>query len=83
MDQKFTTKGSKLLRDSYNKYKKITIMDKTYENAFMTDLLMQLIIDKIEIQSVKVYSPWIEVDTVDDLNACYTTNRIKIIEKNI
>ena len=65
---KFTSKGLKLLKSLYNNYKKNgTIMDKACENAFMTDLLMQLITDKIKIQSVKIYSPWVEVDTVDDL----------------
>ena len=81
---KFTSKGLKLLKSLYNNYKKNgTIMDKACENAFMTDLLMQLITDKIKIQSVKIYSPWVEVDTVDDLNAVYTTKRIKMIEKKI
>lgn len=81
---KFTSKGLKLLKSLYNNYKKNgTIMDKACENAFMTDLLMQLITDKIKIQSVKIYSPWVEVDTVDDLNAVYTTKRIKMIEKKM
>ena len=81
---KFSPEGLRLLRDSFSNYKKNgLIMDKTCENAFMTDLLMQLIVDKIKIQSVKVFSPWIEVDTVDDLHASYTTKRIRMIENNM
>jgi hypothetical protein len=49
------------------------------ENAYMTDLLMQIIYDGIKVQSIPTNSAWVEVDTTNDLESDYTLKRISEI----
>jgi choline kinase len=43
-----------------------TLNGKNFDNAYMTDLLTELISKDIKIQSVPFSDPWIEIDSVDD-----------------
>ena len=79
---KFSNCGIKLLRDSFNRYKKSgSILNKKPETAYMTDLIMQLIKDGVKVQSVPVNFPWVEVDTKEDLTSSYTLQRIAQIDQ--
>ena len=42
----------------------------------MTDLFQALINLGYSVKSVPIYSPWIEIDTVDDYYSAETANRI-------
>ena len=80
---KFSSVGIKALHKSFTQYKKRgSILSKTPEAAYMTDLIMQLIIDGVKVQSVPINFPWIEVDTKEDLISRYTLERILLIEKS-
>ncbi len=78
---KLTSKGVEQLKKVYyealhNKY----LMGKPIEDAYMTDLL-QAVIDKGNpIKSVPIYGEWVEVDTVSDLNAKITLDRLSYID---
>lgn len=77
--------------DGVNQIKKIfhaalksgKLLQKSAENAYMTDLLQAVIDFGKPIMSVPIYDNWIEVDTVDDLESKTTLSRIKLISKQI
>lgn len=52
---------------------------KPVEKAYMTDMLQSLIDDGHRLQSVPVRGAWVEVDTVDDLLASTTLQRLSAI----
>ena len=49
----------------------------------MTDLLQVAIDDNIPVQSVPIFSGWVEVDTVSDLNSPITLQRLNSINNSI
>ena len=49
----------------------------------MTDLLQEMIDQKITINAIPVKGDWIEIDTVDDLKSDITQNRLKRISKKM
>ena len=58
------------------------IAGKSLENAYMTDLLQEMIDRGISVQAVKTSDYWIEVDTVSDLELDVTLARAsKIIDQ--
>jgi NDP-sugar pyrophosphorylase family protein len=53
------------------------LFGKTVENAYMTDILQAVIDSGGLVASVPVYSDWVEVDTVKDLNLKIVSDRLK------
>lgn len=81
---KFSGKGIDSLRSTFFNCKEVdSIMGKSPECAYMTDLLMQLIKEGQFVRSVPVTDTWVEVDTVFDLSADYTRRRIEEIDASL
>ena len=57
----------------------IHYLNKPFKKAFMTDFIQELINRNFEVNFIKMYDPWIEIDTVDDLKSNVTKNRIRDI----
>lgn len=81
---KLTEKGVKSLKNVFNNAKNdISILGKSVENAYMTDLLQATIDAGIPVQGVEINAGWIEVDTVSDLLLEATRDRLQKIRKDI
>ena len=71
---KFSSKGINMLKDCYHKNKKLFTgkpwqqSGRVFEQAYFTDILNQLIVDKQKVAACKVEGGWLEFDTVDDYN---------------
>lgn len=59
-----------------------TLLGKPIEKAYMTDLIQAVINFGYQVQSVPVRGGWVEVDTVDDLLAAVTKERLIQIESS-
>ena len=78
---KFTAKGLEVLSSTFKDgCENGSILDKKPENAYMTDLLMEIVNQGGKIKSVPIRHPWIEIDTTEDLESEVTLERIKSIE---
>ena len=81
---KFTAIGAEALKSVFKEAKqRRQIRGKPVENAYMTDLLQEMIDRGHKIKSVPVHGGWIEVDTVDDLKSGVTRSRLKIIHNSL
>jgi len=81
---KFSGAGLEKMKSLFYEAKKSgKLGDRPVENAYMTDLLQAIIDDGFPIQAVPVNSPWVEVDTVDDLKNEVTKERLSQISKGI
>jgi len=77
---KFSKKGFNILRKIFYDFKNIgTINGKSFDKAYMTDLLQAMIKLDIRIDAVPISGNWIEIDTVDDLNSEITKDRLRNI----
>ena len=67
----FSEKGSKIFVDKYKNLEKIN--NKKFhdapnlENAYVTDMIQELIDDKIKIEPIFINGKWCEIDTVEDI----------------
>ena len=59
------------------------LLGKPVEDAYMTDLMQEVINLKYLVTSIPVHSDWIEVDTVDDLKSAVTLERLQVIENSL
>ena len=82
---KLSAKGITQLKCIFKKLveKNKILFHKPIEKAFMTDLLQVAIDDNIPVQSVPIFSGWVEVDTVSDLNSPITLQRLNSINNSI
>ena len=82
---KLSAKGVTQLKCIFKKLveKNKILLNKPIEKAFMTDLLQVAIDDNIPVQSVPIFSGWVEVDTVSDLNSPITLQRLNSINNSI
>jgi choline kinase len=81
---KFSAQGISQIKEIfYTAIKKGKLLEKAVENAYMTDLLQEVINTSKPIVSVPVNGGWVEVDTVEDLNSHITKKRIKDIAAQI
>lgn len=55
------------------------IQGKPVRNAYMTDLLQEIIDRGYPVQSIPIKDSWVEVDTVEDLESHYTQERVSKI----
>ena len=76
---KLSSKGSIQLKSIFKNLFDNTelVYDKSFENAYMTDLLQVVINKKIPVQSVPIFAGWVEIDTVSDLKSPVTSSRLK------
>ena len=56
---------------------------KPIQNAYLTDLIQQMIDDGIKIKALRTTGVWIEVDTTDDLRSEITLERVKKIKNEL
>ncbi len=77
----------KISKTSINKFVKIyedcenskIINNKDFKNAYMTDFLQELINRSVKINTVDIFDPWIEIDSVDDYKNPETLKRLNQI----
>ena len=79
---KLSAKGVIQIKNTFRKLVENSelLFGKSIENAYMTDLLQVAINENIPVQSVPVFSGWVEVDTVSDLNSPVTAERLSCID---
>lgn len=68
---KFSKKGAKILNETYNSLKKqFSGMPfqkaNVFENAYMTDMVQELVDRGFKVKAVPIKSGWYEIDTVQD-----------------
>ena len=56
---------------------------KPIHNAYMTDLLQQMIDEGVKIKALQMTDLWVEIDTTDDLESEITLERIKKIKNGL
>lgn len=81
---KFTKVGLRILKSVY--YKSIArgfLVQRKIENAFMTDMLQEIIDSGYKINPVLINGEWIEIDTIDDLKLKITMERMIKIKNKI
>lgn len=80
---KLSNTGKKIFIEEYASLSKQMINNKKKENAYMTDFLQELILRGHSINAVSVNSPWIEIDSADDLHLPSTIKRLRVIQNNL
>ncbi|MBK7901051.1 MAG: phosphocholine cytidylyltransferase family protein [Betaproteobacteria bacterium] len=74
---KFSPRGLESLRTTFHRAVAAgTLRGKSPEKAYMTDLLQLMIDEGCVLSAVKVHGGWVEVDTVSDLEAAVTRERL-------
>ena len=75
--------GNKII-ETYKSCKKNGLMNgKPIHNAYMTDLLQQMIDEGVKIKALRTTDLWLEIDTTDDLESEITLERIKKIKNGL
>jgi L-glutamine-phosphate cytidylyltransferase len=80
---KFSATGVETLKRAFHEARTNGIRGKTAEKAYMTDMLQSLIDSGERLQAVPVRGGWVEVDTVDDLHAATTRQRLEAIAREL
>lgn len=81
---KFSPQGLEVLKEVYYHARgEGRLGGRPTTNAYMTDLLQAAVDAGHRVQAVPVRGPWVEVDTVEDLNAEITLSRLEAIEKEL
>ena len=81
---KFSAQGIQILKKVFHDaIVRGSILGKSVEKAYMTDLLQQVINSDYPVHSVPVQGGWVEVDTVSDLLSTVTKNRLRKIEQSV
>ncbi len=81
---KFSALGVKRLKDTYNYFLKDgKIMNKDIRDAYMTDLLQEMINMGHKLKAIKTTEPWLEIDTIFDFNNAETKKRMEVIDRKI
>ena len=81
---KFSTLGVKRLKDTYSYLRSNgKIMNKDIRDAYMTDLLQEMINRGHKLKAIKIKAPWLEIDTIFDFNNVETKKRMKVIDRKI
>lgn len=77
---KFSARGVKDIKEVFYAAKKdISLLGGPIENAYMTDLLQASINMNKVVTSIPISDPWVEIDTVKDLNSSITSTRLNKI----
>lgn len=81
---RFTVAGLASLKAVFQAARSIgQLRGKSLERAHMTDLLQALIDDGVRLKAVQVRGPWVEVDTVADLQSPVTCERVEAIRAGV
>jgi hypothetical protein len=80
---KLSDTGKKIFIEEYASSSTQMINNKKRENAYMTDFLQELILRGHSINAITVNSPWIEIDSADDLHLHSTIKRLRAIQNNL
>ena len=81
---KLSSDGIKILKEVFHDADKNgSLLGKSVQNAYMTDLLQAIINSGFPVHAVPVEGGWVEVDTVSDLLSSVTKNRLCQIELSI
>lgn len=81
---KFSPRGLDILRNTFHRACAAGVLrGKSPEKAYMTDLLQLMIDEGNLLSAVKVCGGWVEVDTVSDLVADITRDRLSIIQREL
>lgn len=79
---KFSSLGIEILKKTYSRALKTKyIQNKPIRNAYMTDLIQELIDIGVRVDAITTNKPWVEVDTVSDLKSAITKKRLADINK--
>ncbi|MDB0016098.1 phosphocholine cytidylyltransferase family protein [Alphaproteobacteria bacterium] len=79
---KFRKNGSQQLASAYNSANAKGLLGGVNpSNAYMTDLLQNLILSGHQLVPLRTDLPWVEVDTTNDLHSSVTSERMKIIQQ--
>ena len=77
---KFSSKGVMQIKSAFHgALESGRLLGKEVENSYMTDLLQFIVSSGGKVASVQIDEDWVEVDTVEDLNAPITLERVKRI----
>ena len=81
---KLSSDGTKILTATLQKcIDKGSINGKRVENAYMTDLIQEVILSGHKVSPIFVDSSWIEIDTVEDLKNPTSKSRLVSIMNNL
>ena len=81
---KFSPRGLDILRDTFHRARAAgSLLGKSPEKAYMTDLLQLMIDEGNALSAVKVNGGWVEVDTVSDLQSPVTCERLAYISAGL
>ncbi len=74
---KFSSEGLRQMKEIFHEaLRDESILGRSVENAYMTDLLQALIESGSKLMAIPINGGWVEIDTVDDLNSPISINRI-------
>jgi len=77
---KFSSEGVKQIKSAFHSaLESGKLLGKEVENSYMTDLLQLIVSIGGKVASVQIDEDWVEVDTVEDLHAPITLERVKRI----
>ena len=77
---KFSSEGVRQIKSAFHSaLESGKLLGKEVENSYMTDLLQSIINMGGIVTSVQINEDWVEVDTVEDLHAPITLERVKRI----
>jgi L-glutamine-phosphate cytidylyltransferase len=78
---KFSSEGVRQIKSAfYSALESGKLLGKEIENSYMTDLLQFIVSIGGKVASVQIDDEWVEVDTVEDLHAPITLERVKRIK---
>jgi L-glutamine-phosphate cytidylyltransferase len=81
---KFSEKGTEILKKVFRQAKeKGSIQGRPVENAYMTDLLQEIIDQGYQVKSVPVKAGWVEIDTAEDFESSVTRKRVQLIDNEL
>jgi len=77
---KFSSEGVRQIKSAFHSaLESGKLLGKEVENSYMTDLLQSIVNIGGKVASVQIDEDWVEVDTVEDLHAPITLERVKRI----
>jgi len=77
---KFSSEGVRQIKSAFHSaLESGKLLGKEVENSYMTDLLQFIVSIGGKVASVQIDEDWVEVDTVEDLHAPITLERVKRI----
>ena len=77
---KFSSEGVRQIKSAFHSaLESGRLLGKEVENSYMTDLLQFIVSSGGKVASVQIDEDWVEVDTVEDLHAPITLERVKRI----